>query len=1394
SYFPERSFKIFINGKNYTIFSDYKTETGQDKNSISKYPEFISEEFGKENFNLKEISPCRKNGKNGKDMGMNISFSEEMVIQQKKNLLEYPVNKFTKIENGYIDGSIIRIKRKIGQNQENIVILEAEEADFLSLEEKGKLIGYDESDGSEYIHFVKKAEYSFNVKNSEKFQVWYRVYFPVKGTWLHSELIDNLPPSVVYDSSQGDKEEKKWLWLKGPIYQLNSGIHKFILDGYHGGARLDKIIFAPLDFIPDNNKVYSPFYEEAPSEAYIETPSIIPPGIQKWSSLSIYKLLRNGEIEIFYSQDLGMTWNKLSPDGNLESLKWRDNYKGIKLRFVLKASPGGKSPILQFPILNFYGPTPVVISNDKVELKFSSIDGSLVGIQNLQNNVTCRVENPSSSCIFGVAILKEKRLVEYTGILKEQKIEENKRLVQKYDVSDGKIKVNVDIELTDGEKIIFKISVENKSEEPVVYVDFPVLTGLRIGDKSDDDYFFIPKVLGNLFKNPSNCPRLWQTTTNYERSVCMKWVDLWDISGGLYIASYDKSFRDTGIIVDKWDNNSIQIKFRKYIYVEKNQLWNSEDFCLGIHLGDWHWGADEYRKWAEKYISKPDNPDWLKKEFDGFSTDVGVTFPNYGFTGTLIQMLKHIGENGVIDIMGNRQGFDSNVGYCALFPCPNLSWGGVEEFSQTNEIIKKFGGHSIWYINWHLLNPNYFKLESKRIGGQAKKLLPQNISLPSFEWLEKNVVVSSSGNYIRPSPYEVYFETPLCNSTDEFINYKSYWAEKYVKEFKADGIYWDTMADGYDACFNPFHHFIKDLGQWSNGTTIALKKCIEKTRPYNPHVIYAGEGIGDINVSQYENLHIAEANQLWYEFVRYTFPDWIIVGGGFWAPGTHSEKENLGLLNYGFLTGVRCINPDVEGFYGKLPKEFGCDYGLKLLDLKRKIKQILYISTFIDTNGLKIRYPENYKGNFYYETENGLLPFPEVLAKRFVLKKGKTNVEIINTINTLDQKDVFLLLENVNIREIKKIWCFDIEGKMKEWDFEKEKEFIKIPFPISKAASLILVEKVEPLIYVDFPIYVSKDTPNVPIKVKLLNLNNFVMKGNLYIKGDDDFLSEKISFGPLQPGEEKEYQISFKIKKELPEGRYEFEIFAEDENNLVGSRIFWVYIGNPLRLSIFENSEILGVDILLENFSKREIKGHCELIENEVFTTSDKKFPFEIKPGEKKITTIPLKLKKSLPLPYLAKFKIIYENLCEEMVKSIRPPIPNPDFEIDIAGDLYPDGWVAYGAGGCGNILPYNQYGLDNKEKYSGNYSLFLNPPIGKDSNLCYNVISALKQGKKYRFKIAIKKEIPSEKVFVMLNVTDPIYNKVYLTKSLGKEGNSEKWEVFETNFETPIEEIEKEK
>lgn len=1245
-----------------------------------------------------------------------------------------PVNQFINPVGVAIDGEIVRLIRKLQADEQGVVTLEAEEADKLLLQPGTRDLGEDkEASNGLFIHFVDHADYSFQVENPGKYQTWYRACFPSQATWVHVETMDGRQETVV--DSANNQPAGKWLWLKGPSYILVAGRHSFALNNYHGGVRLDKIVFASDPQFNPSGLGPSSRSSDASQEGRIETPAFTPPGLRQWDKL-VWKARPAGSVVPFYSRDLGKTWSAVPADGSLSSLTITPNaYNGIKLAFVLKASKDGATAFLQGAELHYLGAPPTALANEKIALEFST-SGELLRITNRKTGQICSSPSMRSTLITLTKLIAGNLQTLASSTITEQKLTnagDGSELHQRYLFANGNVEAEVTIRLDRDELSHWRVKVINRGKEPIVHVNFPKVDGLRLTERGNDDWLFVSKVNGNLYRNPAHHKTLFGNSAGYPRTPAYKFITYWNKEGGLYVADLDPTFRDTGIVVDRAPEDSIGVDFQKTVYIKPGATWESGEFVVAAYQGDWHWAADRYRQWLEKQNIPDHTPRWVREEFDGWNPNGSVLYQTYGFYG-LVRAFETTLPLGLTTLMSNHQAFDGNVGYCGLAPAANPTWGAEQEFAQANLAVQERGGHSFFYINWHLVDRAYS--HGTRIARNARQFWPKDAPLPSAEWHDKNAVHQPDGSVIKETPFAVYEEFPLCNAATDVMKFHTDWTRYYVEKYRATGIYWDTLGDIYPPCYD-LDHGHADLGQWQVGSRRALEESAAAARKIDPHHASAGEGVCSVYLHGATDLLVAVDNFTSWDIARYTSPNSILLGGRWTAPP--SNAENLEDLNLQFLTAAR--------FMGQLWD----DPAAKFLRLRRAVKQLLYPARYRDTVGLSLERPA---GTDPQPRKTGLVagefsdsgavfpPANGIMATQLRLDRAATAVTLVNLLNTTGKSGATVEVSKQECPKTTLAWLVNQEGSFRSLPVADTGKGWKFAVPVDVQSTALLVERCEPMIELEVPPYAAQGE-TIPVKVQLRNLNAETISGSVRIECQDGFKVQPQNFQTLGSGETKTLVFSLAVPGTGIPKRYDFDVVAESQSppQKLARRLFWMYVGQPLRLTIRESTTVFrGVDLIAENMTSQPVKGTVEIPSNEFIEGA--KLNFDLPAHEKQTLVISLRELKLLEMRVPVMVKVRYGEIVRELVQSLTPIVSNGDFEIDLAGDGQPDDWTFFGPTGVFGIMRYDQVRLDDQIKHSGRYSLRLPPAPVDQSIMAAPLLTHGIVGHSYRVRVAIRREV----------------------------------------------------
>ncbi len=547
----------------------------------------------------------------------------------------------------------------------------------------------------------------------------------------------------------------------------------------------------------------------------------------------------------------------------------------------------------------------------------------------------------------------------------------------------------------------WKIQVDNRGGEMpahdrrVYRVAFPVLEGLRIGDRHETNYLARPYAQGELIPDPASYaftrPKS-STPINvltYIGWASMPWQDLYaPDSGGLYLASYDPTFQQVDL--ETWPDRgagSITMDMRTLAFLEPGQSWTSQPFEVAVHEGDWHWAADRYRRWATANHRPYDGPDWVRKECDGWLGTGGPT-PSYGDYLRLLDDARWLG----LDYLQIWSEMIENVGpnksrkpyYCFLWPDPDR--GGEAELTRVVRAVRAAGGHIGFYHNiWTWDSEMAKSLE------QWRDKLPADVHVPAW-WGESRrwASVFPDGSRMAGNFTDGY--SGMCPAAEGYQDYVFFWViDRYLKRYGVDAWYFDsmpvTMFGASRICFSDEH------GQHRpHGVGRAMLQLLERLRTAAaPHggLAITSETVSDA-LMQYNShaLGIELIDGLTCyprpEIYTYTFPQHAIFSGTCNGAGSglkyyYPDMENPrreDTLNRVFLMGYRF---DLLVHVSDRNAPFS-QYLRRLVALRQEVKADLYASDFRD--------------------EIGLGPLPEkVYAKLFRRQDGESL-----TLNLVDRR------------------------------------------------------------------------------------------------------------------------------------------------------------------------------------------------------------------------------------------------------------------------------------------------------------------------------------------------------------------------------------------------------
>jgi len=231
------------------------------------------------------------------------------------------------------------------------VVFEAEDSTSITLATKEKTVVTDpNASGGAALAYISELSNEIEIVTPGSYQVWYRAWFPMKGSWSHSEQMDDGELRNNVDSNFG--EDQKWLWVKGPVYTLSKGLHHYLFPSptaWCGGDRLDKVVLQ-LDTLPKPTGMgpdTTVTEKLAATTAELVSNRLNLEEMKSWS-LDFEQADNGGKIEIACSYDRGTSWKPLPAGAGAEVTSAT---KRVMFKVNLIAAPDGRSPQIRNLIL-----------------------------------------------------------------------------------------------------------------------------------------------------------------------------------------------------------------------------------------------------------------------------------------------------------------------------------------------------------------------------------------------------------------------------------------------------------------------------------------------------------------------------------------------------------------------------------------------------------------------------------------------------------------------------------------------------------------------------------------------------------------------------------------------------------------------------------------------------------------------------------------------------------------------------------------------------------------------------------------------------------------------------------------------------------------------------------
>lgn len=1228
--------------------------------------------------------------------------------------------------------------------------LEAEHASGMRLEANKTVARDADAVGGRCVDFVDRLDFVIDVTAPGTYQSWTRCFFPFAASWNHTEGMAPDDMRVVQDLRPEETAlAGRWVWRKGPRYQLQAGTVIYVFDGYHGGAKLDRILLtSDLDYVPEDSGEPASPNIAAHKTGRAETRDLRLGPVAQWLAL---EGLPPTHVQADISLDGGQTWLAVPPDGSLAHLPSAPT-KPMRPRVrVTLTRDEALDPIVDELRLAYVPGErhPWTISNGLLRIACDEITGSLLRLEKLGEAPVPFVLEGEQLPLFNLYVEPDDKpgtLVALSSLDAEvngQVAPDGRSLQMQFSFMEGRLRAEVTCVLDETSLTRWRLRVRNESSAKVFAAQFPLLHNLAMGGDPTDDVMVLPWWgAGSRTENPASAEWTpFRKLLNYPGAASMQWLDLYDPAAGLYVAAYDPRGRDLELGYTQDRGQSVTVTFKKWFLLAPGAEWSC-DYAVGVHDGDWHWGADRYREWARTWQRPAPTPAWVA-DSDGWMLPDGANL--FGYTSLPVcYAIKNaaLGMNWMQCWMQMTEAEHC----CGQFHYPSPLWGTPLDFRLACQRVHDAGGRLGFYINAQLYKP-WHNSQARNIGAVPTELIPPDVLAPydpgwAFRWQAKNF---ADQPYDQPSPSPFNDGVRMNPASSGWQQHLIHWAQEwYVEALGADCIYFDQLAAA--RALPVYNEQRTDYGWWGQGYQQMLDRLLAQVRPRHPGFALSMEGASDLHGQQVATALYGTGPDL-FDIYHYTFPEHILIDYGAYTNQWNKQFPGQKALYLNtFLMGTRFCEYPMD------------DFGRALFALRRRTQSLVFRARYRDTVGV-------------HTTEAA------VRAKRFERDDADCRAMLVNLGNLEGREGVNVTADLSPVTQPSAAWLLTSDGGMSRLDYTRSGRQVSFTAPTCAAASAVFVERVGPLVTAVHlpPSAVAGST--IAGTVTVANLSALPQSGQVRVQVPTGWRCAEVSFHDLEPGDSRTLELSVQIPRDAQRTIHDLMVSVK---SAVGAdhRYAGMAVAPPVEIAEAAVCDD-GVQARLVNRAPRRVscRARLDMFEGAQELGSEQRL--DLAPGQEATVRFPVAWPdlSGARVPQTVRVMVDSEGLSAGLPLRVGPTVINGGFDMALINEDKPEGWSIFGN------RPDQVHVVDDRP-FDGHACLRVDPaPTGPN----VDQVVTLQPGTTYRLSAALRRAEAKGGAAVWVNVREGPGKTQTTRLELPREDTTvDQWREVSATFTTP--------